>query len=79
MRKVRNLRPGFNRGLWFGMVNAAWETATMGLSPWTLRNHADDKALEPLAEYTSPDRHWVDRTLPPKDRVAFVFLRLDRA
>ena len=26
-----------------------------------------------LDEFTSPDRHWVERTLPPRDRVSFVF------
>ncbi len=41
LRKVRNIRPGFNKGLWFGLANAGWETATAGLSPWTLKNHAD--------------------------------------
>ena len=71
--KVRNIRPGFNRGLWFGLANAALETATFGKLPWTLANHADDKALKRLDEYTSPDRHWGERELPPRDRLAFVF------
>ena len=35
LKKVRNIKPGFKRGLWFGLANAAWETATAGLSPWT--------------------------------------------
>jgi electron-transferring-flavoprotein dehydrogenase len=72
LHKVRNIRPGFNRGLWPGIINAAWETATGGLSPWTLANHADDKALKNL-DYASPDRDWGERELPPRDRVAFVF------
>jgi electron-transferring-flavoprotein dehydrogenase len=25
LRKVRNVKPGFKRGLWFGMANAGWE------------------------------------------------------
>ena len=71
--KVRNIRPGFNRGLWFGLANAALETITFGKLPWTLANHADDKALKRLDEYASPDRGWGERELPPRDRLAFVF------
>jgi electron-transferring-flavoprotein dehydrogenase len=71
--KVRNIRPGFNRGLWFGLANAAFETyVTRGHSPWTLANHADDKALKHL-DYASPERDWGERELPPRDRLAFVF------
>lgn len=57
---VRNIRPGFHRGLWFGLINAAWETVTRGLSPWTLRNHADHAQLDRAAaaepiNYPKPD------------------------
>ena len=45
LKQVRNIRPGFHKGLWFGLINAAWETLTRGLSPWTLRNHADHAQL----------------------------------
>src|ERR1700677_3701537 len=71
--KVRNIRPGFRHGLWLGLANAGLETVTLGKAPWTLANHADDKALKRLDEYVSPDRGWGDRALPPRDRVAFVF------
>ena len=71
--KVRNIRPGFTRGLWFGLANAALETASFGRLPWTLANHADDKALRHLDDYTSPDRDWGERELPPRDRLASVF------
>jgi len=73
LHKVRNIRPGFRRGLWVGLANAALETATMGKSPWTLANHADHSALKKLDEYASPDRGWVERALPPRDRLASVF------
>ncbi len=73
LKKVRNIRPGFNKGLWFGLANAAWETATAGLSPWTLKNHADHSALKRVDEYASPERHWTERTLPPRDRLASVY------
>ena len=71
--KVRNIRPGFQRGLLLGTVNFGFETITLGKAPWTLANHADDTALKRLDEYVSPDRGWSDRELPPRDRVASVF------
>jgi electron-transferring-flavoprotein dehydrogenase len=73
LKKVRNIRPGFTRGFWFGMANAAWETATAGLSPWTLSHQPDHSALKKLDRYVSPDRHWIDRSLPPRDRLAGVY------
>jgi electron-transferring-flavoprotein dehydrogenase len=73
LHKVRNIRPGFRRGLWVGLANAALETVTGGKLPWTLANHADYSALRRLDEYASPDRHWGERELPPRDRVASVF------
>ncbi|HEY8538689.1 MAG TPA: electron transfer flavoprotein-ubiquinone oxidoreductase [Steroidobacteraceae bacterium] len=71
--QVRNLKPGFKYGLWFGLLNSGWEAMTRGRSPWTLSNYADWSALKKLDEYESPDRGWIDRTLPPRDRLAFVF------
>ena len=74
LRKVRNIGPGMHKGLWFGLINAAWETVTMGMSPWTLRHdHSDARTLKKLSEYESPDRGWVDRDLPPRDRLASVY------
>jgi electron-transferring-flavoprotein dehydrogenase len=71
--KVRNIRPGFRRGLWPGLANAALETVTFGRLPWTLRNRADWSSMERLAEYESPQRHWQERVLPPRDRLASVY------
>jgi electron-transferring-flavoprotein dehydrogenase len=73
LHKVRNIRPGFRRGLWWGTVNFGLETVTLGKLPWTLANHADDTALKRLDDYVSPERHWVERELPPRDRLASVF------
>ena len=73
LRKVRNIKPGFKRGLWFGLLNAAWETVTGGRSPWTLKNSPDWSSLEKLDAYDSPDRHWGERELPPRDRLAGVY------
>lgn len=60
LKKVRNIRPGFHKGLWFGLINAAFETITMGLSPWTMKNHADHEQLKKAEdctriEYPKPD------------------------
>ena len=71
--KVRNIRPGFRRGLWSGMINAALETITGGRLPWTLENHADHSALQRLDGYQAPDRQWRQRELPPRDRLASVY------
>jgi electron-transferring-flavoprotein dehydrogenase len=73
LHKVRNIRPGFRRGLWAGMANGALETLTAGRTPWTLENHPDHSALKRLDEMTSPDRGWIARELKPRDRVSAVF------
>ena len=72
LRKVRNIKPGFKRGLWFALLNAGLETITFGKLPWTLHN-ASNSALKRLDEFESPERGWVARDLPPRDRLASVF------
>ena len=73
LKSVRNIKPGFKKGLWMGILNAGWETITGGRSPWTLKNRADWSSLEKLAEYEAPDRGWVERDLAPRDRLAGVY------
>ena len=74
LRKVRNVKPGFKKGMWFGLANAAWETAVGGLSPWTMKVTPDWSSLEKVDEYEAPDRHWiVQRDLAPRDRLAGVY------
>lgn len=80
LHKVRNIRPGFHRGLWLGMANGALETLLGGRSPWTLRTHADWDSLRTLAsarahgEQAAMAAHWhAERTLPPRDRLASVY------
>jgi electron-transferring-flavoprotein dehydrogenase len=73
LKRVRNFKPAFKRGMWIGLINSAWEMLTGGHSPWTLKNTADWSRLAKLQDFTSPERHWVERTLPPRDRVSFVF------
>ena len=59
--KVRNIRPGFGKGLWLGLVHAAIDTYLLrGRAPWTLNNHHDHKALRKASEaqkinYPKPD------------------------
>src|SRR3546814_5608205 len=50
LRKVRNIKPGFKKGLWFGLFNAGWETVSGGLSPWTLKVTPDWSSLHKLGE-----------------------------
>lgn len=72
LRKVRNIKPGFKRGLWLGLINAGVETVTLGTLPWTLHN-SSNVALDRIDTYTSPERGWGTRDLPPRDRLASVF------
>ncbi|MCG8466227.1 MAG: electron transfer flavoprotein-ubiquinone oxidoreductase [Xanthomonadales bacterium] len=72
LKKVRNFRPGFQKGLWWGLMNSVWETVTGGHSPWTLGNHADHSATKRNDE-VNVKRDWIDRELPPRDRLASVY------
>lgn len=74
--RVRNIKPGFKRGLWWGLANAAWETVLRGHSPWTLRTRADFAMLEPLPARPAPApvAPVPERSLPPRDRTAAVYL-----
>lgn len=55
LKAVRNIRPGFHKGLWSGLMIGALETLTGGCLPYTLRNHADHTCLKPLADVTPID------------------------
>ena len=37
LHAVRNIKPGFKRGLWFGLANGLLETVLGGHTPWTLQ------------------------------------------
>ena len=73
LKRVRNIKPGFHRGLWFGMANAAFETMIAGHSPWTLSHTENHLALHRLGDGVAPARDWGERDLPPRDRVGAVF------
>lgn len=71
---VRNIRPGFKYGLLHGLLNAAFETyITFGKSPWTLKNHADNKTLIPAEKAKKPDYPKPDGVLT-FDKLSSVFL-----
>ncbi len=61
LNKVRNIRPGFQKGLWLGMLNGALESyLTLGKSPWTMGHHADHEQIGnkndyAKIEYPKPD------------------------
>ncbi|MBB5209143.1 electron transfer flavoprotein-ubiquinone oxidoreductase [Chiayiivirga flava] len=73
LKSVRNIKPGFKKGQWFGLANAGWETITAGHSPWTLKNKPDWSSLHKVGEHEEPKRDYVDRTLAPRDRLAGVY------
>lgn len=58
--KARNIRPGFHHGMWFGLINAAFQTYGGWRLPFTMKHHADHKALKKakdakVIEYPKPD------------------------
>lgn len=60
LKQVRNIRPGFYKGRFIGLINAAFETLVRGLTPWTLTLKDDVKSLQPITSqkkitYTKPD------------------------
>jgi electron-transferring-flavoprotein dehydrogenase len=73
LKRVRNIKPGFHRGLWWGLANAAFETAVAGFSPWTLGHRENHLALHRLETAPTVDRDWRARDLGPRDRLAAVF------
>ena len=58
---VRNIRPGFRRGLWAGLAHAAVDTYLLrGRAPWTLRHSPDHLHLKKAGDaksiaYPKPD------------------------
>ncbi|MEN1958841.1 electron transfer flavoprotein-ubiquinone oxidoreductase [Luteimonas sp. MJ246] len=73
LRAVRNVKPGFKKGLWFGLANAALETALGGHTPWTLKVAPDWSSLDRLGTRVQPERDWGQRELAPRDRLAGVY------
>jgi electron-transferring-flavoprotein dehydrogenase len=77
LHAVRNIKPGFKRGLWLGLANAALETVMRGHTPWTLQHVANDRTLKRLeaTDDHSPEAALSpELSLPPRDRTAAVYL-----
>lgn len=55
LKSVRNIRPGFNKGLWSGLINAAIQTLTGGKGNKTLPNHADYAQTGKAQDYAPID------------------------
>ncbi|MGH7061582.1 MAG: electron transfer flavoprotein-ubiquinone oxidoreductase, partial [Stellaceae bacterium] len=61
LRRVRNIRPSFHRGLYAGLAYSAFDTYVLrGAAPWTMRHHPDYTQLVPAREaqpidYPKPD------------------------
>ncbi len=59
--KVRNIRPSFHKGLFFGLFYSAMDSYLFkGHAPWTFKNHDDHKQLIPINKanpinYPTPD------------------------
>lgn len=71
--RARNIRPGFHRGLWFGLLNAAFQTFGGWFLPFTLKNHADHKQLKKAADCEKIDYPKPDGVIT-FDRLSSVFL-----
>jgi electron-transferring-flavoprotein dehydrogenase len=61
LRRCRNIRPSFHKGLWAGVAYSGLDTYLLrGRAPWTFHHHADHSMLrkanecEPI-EYPKPD------------------------
>lgn len=59
--RVRNIRPSFHKGFWFGLLYSACDTVILrGKAPWTFKNHNDHDTLikaadAPKIQYPKPD------------------------
>lgn len=74
LNQIRNIRPGFNKGLLFGLANAGLSTyITRGKEPWTLKHHADHLQLKKKSEVTKIDYPTPDGVIS-FDRLSSVYL-----
>ena len=75
LKGVRNIRPGFNGGMWLGLAHAAIDTYLFrGKAPWTLHHqHADNETLVRKTEAQPIEYPKADGVLT-FDRLSSVFL-----
>ena len=73
LHKVRNIRPGFHKGFWFGLFHAAFQSFGGWLLPYTMKNHADHAQLKKASECTKIDYPAPDGKIS-FDRLSSVYL-----
>ena len=73
LRRIRNVRTGFQRGLWRGLFNAALETALRGKFPRTQPHRDDASALQQIAIKVRAIKNARETVLPPRDRLNSVY------
>ena len=73
LKRVRNFKPAFKRGLGRDSSTPRGKRSPAARLPGHSGTPPDWSRLEKLDQFTSPERHWVERSLPPRDRVSFVF------
>ncbi len=74
LKSVRNIRPGFNGGMWLGLAHAAVDTYLFrGKAPWTLHHHADHECLRPAAHFAPIEYPKADGKVT-FDRLSSVFI-----
>lgn len=74
LHKVRNIRPGFNKGLWLGLINGALESFIFrGKAPWTFGHHKDHEQLGHKNDYEKIEYPKPDGKVS-FDRLSSVFL-----
>lgn len=61
MKKSRNFKSGFDRGLWFGLLHGRIISSTKGKEPWTLVHKNKD------SEKTKPKELYKPIEYPKKD------------
>ncbi len=72
--KARNIRPSFHRGLWFGLLYAAFDTYILrGKAPWTFGHEEDHLQLKPIRNSKKIRYPKIDNVVT-FDRMSSVFL-----
>jgi electron-transferring-flavoprotein dehydrogenase len=71
--KVRNIRPGFHHGLWFGLLHAGFQTFGGWRLPYTLKHKADFAQTGKAADY-KPFAYAKPDGVLTFDRLSSVFL-----